>query len=103
VTSEGDGYALAGVIRAIRSETNPAHAEIGIVIVDTFHGHGLGIRLMNDIAREAELVGITHFIGDYHVSNLKMVKLLEKFMNGRGALSLKHIHDDVMHFEAALK
>lgn len=103
VTSEGDDFALAGVIRAIRSEANSAHAEIGIVIVDTFHGQGLGLRLMNDIAREAELAGITHFIGDYHTSNLKMIKLLEKFMHGRGALSLKHINDGFTHFEAALK
>ena len=93
----------AGVIRAIKSSENPAHAEIGITIVDCYQGKGLGTKLFNEIADRAVQVGITHFYGDYHTSNKKMTKLLDKFSKIRGPLQLKHTGDGFIYFEALLK
>lgn len=100
---QGEVFIPAGVIRAIKSSTLTTHAEVGIVIVDQYHGHGLGIRLMTELAERSLSAGITHFCGDYHTSNAKMIKLLEKFMKNRGALSLKHVADGFIHFEGALR
>ncbi len=93
----------AGVIRAIKNSDNPTHAEIGIVIVDCYQMMGLGRKLFEEIANRAVTVGITHFYGDYHTSNLKMTRLLDKFAKTRAPLLLKHTGDGFIYFEAPLK
>lgn len=93
----------AGVIRAIKNAEKPTHAEIGITIVDCYQGLGLGTKLFDQIANHALSVGITHFYGDYHTSNLKMSKLLEKFSKTRMPIVLKHTGDGFIYFEAPLK
>ena len=99
-----DGKLLpAGVIRAIKNIERSNYAEIAVTIIDTYQGMGLGIRLLNTIADHALNVGITSFFGDYHTSNLKMSKLLEKFSKTRGPLFIKHTGDGFIYFEAALK
>lgn len=99
-----DGKLLpAGVIRAVKRSDLPTHAEIGIVIVDCYQNKGLGKKLLDEIAARALLVGITHFYGDYHTSNLKMSHLLNKFSKTRGPLKLKHTGDGFIYFEAPLK
>lgn len=99
-----DGQQLpAGVIRAIKQSDRPTHAEIGITIVDCYQNLGLGSKLWNKIAERAVAVGITHFYGDYHTSNLKMIRLLDKFARIHGTLLLKHTGDGFIYFEAPLK
>ena len=93
----------AGVIRAIKNIERPTFAEIGITIADSNQGKGLGMRLLNTISQHALQVGITHFYGDYHASNLKMAKLLEKFSKSRSPLFSKHSGDGFIYFEAPLK
>lgn len=93
----------AGVIRAIKCSDRPTHAEIGITIVDCYQGKGLGTKLFDEIADRALSVGITHIYGDYHTSNMKMAKLLEKFSKNRGPLHIKHTGDGFIYFEAPLK
>jgi RimJ/RimL family protein N-acetyltransferase len=93
----------AGVIRAIRYNERPTHAEIGITIVDCYQGKGLGVNLFDAICDHALDVGITHIYGDYHTSNLKMTKLLEKFSKKRAPMFLKHTGDGFIYFEAPLK
>ncbi len=104
VHHHADGTLLpAGVIRAIVNSELKTHAEIGVTIVDCYQGKGLGSRLFNEIAERALSVGITHFYGDYHTSNLKMSRLLEKFSRTRKPISLKHTGDGFIYFEAPLK
>lgn len=99
-----DGAQLpAGVIRAIKNSDRPTYAEIGIVIVDRYQTMGLGRKLFEEIAAQAVAVGITHFYGDYHTSNLKMTRLLDKFSKTRAPLLLKHTRDGFIYFEAPLK
>ncbi|MEA9355861.1 GNAT family N-acetyltransferase [Bacteriovorax sp. PP10] len=99
-----DGKLLpGGVIRAIKDSQRPTYAEIGITIVDSYQGKGLGIQLFNTISDRALQVGLTHFYGQYHTSNLKMTKLLEKFAKTRAPLFLKHTGDGFIYFEAPLK
>jgi RimJ/RimL family protein N-acetyltransferase len=93
----------AGVIRAIKNTERPTHAEIGITIVDCYQGMGLGTKLFEEIAQHALTVEITHIYGDYHTSNLKMAKLLEKFSKSRAPIFLKHTGDGFIYFEAPLK
>jgi RimJ/RimL family protein N-acetyltransferase len=93
----------AGVVRAIKKSEQPTYAEIGIVIVDCYQGKGLGKKLFDEIAARALAVGITHFYGDYHTSNLKMHHLLDKFAKNRAPLLLKHTGDGFIYFEAPLK
>jgi RimJ/RimL family protein N-acetyltransferase len=93
----------AGVIRAIKNSEKPTHAEIGITIVDCYQGRGLGTKLFDEITNHALTVGITHIYGDFHTSNLKMAKLLEKFSKNRAALFLKHTSNGFIYFEAPLK
>ena len=94
---------LAGVIRSIKNLERPLFAEIGIIIGDPYQGMGLGTKLFNKIAEEALLAGISHFYGDYHTSNTKLIRLLEKFAKNRGPLSIKHKGGGFIYFEAPLK
>lgn len=99
-----DGQLLpAGVIRAIKDSERPTFAEIGITIVDCYQGHGLGTKLMDEIAKRALAVGFTHFYGDFHTSNQKMSKLLDSFSKAHAPLHLKHKGDGFIYFEAPLK
>lgn len=99
-----DGKLLpGGVIRAIKNIERPTYAEIGITIVDSYQGMGLGIRLFDTIAEQGLKVGLTHIYGEFHTSNMKMTKLLEKFAKTRAPLFLKHTGDGFIYFEAPLK
>ena len=99
-----DGSLLpGGVIRAIRNIERPTYAEIGVTIVDSYQGKGLGISLFNKIAEQSLKVGITHIYGEYHTNNKKMHKLLEKFTKSRPPLFLKHTGEGFIYFEATLK
>ena len=98
-----DGKLLpAGVIRAIRKNDDTHMAEIGITIVDCYQGRGLGMRLMDAIAERAKKVGIENFYGDYHTSNVKLAKLLDKFSKKHRDLHIRHTGDGFIYFEALL-
>lgn len=103
VHHKGDNLLPAGVIRAVKPSIDSTSAEIGIVIVDCYQGQGIGTKLFDTIAQQALTVGITQFYGDYHVSNLKMTKLLEKFSKKHHPMMIKHTHDGFIYFEAPLK
>ncbi len=103
VHHKGDNLLPAGVIRAVKPSADSTHAEIGIVIVDCYQGQGLGGKLFDQIAQRALEVGITQFYGDYHVSNLKMTKLLDKFSKKHFPITIKHTGDGFIYFEAPLK
>lgn len=103
VHHKGNDLLPAGVIRAVKPSSESSSAEIGIVIVDCYQGQGLGMKLFDVIAEQALKVGITKFYGDYHTSNLKMTKLLEKFAQKHHPLKAKHTHDGFIYFEAPLK
>lgn len=103
VHHKGDDLLPAGVIRAVKPSPESSSAEIGIVIVDCYQGQGLGMRLFNEITDRALQVGINQFYGDYHVSNLKMTKLLEKFSKAHLPIKIKHTGDGFIYFEAPLK
>ena len=98
-----DGNLLpAGVIRAIRKKDFEHMAEMGITIVDCYQGKQLGTKLLAAIAERAKVVGISVLYGDYHTSNQKMAKLLEKFAKAHGSLKLHHTGDGFIYFEAML-
>lgn len=92
-----------GVMRAIKNIDKPGYAEIGITIVDSYQGRGIGYKLFDTICKRAREVGITHIYGEFHTSNLKMTKLLEKFFKDQTPLYLKHTGDGFIYFEAPLK
>lgn len=99
----GGKLSPAGVVRAIKNKERPTFAEIGVTIIDNYQGKGLGIKLLDEIAKQALKVEITHFFGEFHTSNMKMTKLLEKFSKSRSPLFLKHSGDGFIYFEATLK
>lgn len=93
----------AGVIRGIRSEKHPSKLEIAVTIIDQYQHRGLGMALMNHLQQYASLLGYTHFIGDLHNTNEKMLKLLHKF-EARGLnLVITHVGDGFLYFELCLK
>lgn len=102
VYHQGEKLLPAGVIRAIKNKDHPNMAEIGITIVDCYQGKGLGTKLLEKLALRAKEVNITHFYGDFHTSNIKMSKLLEKFSKNHGQIHLKHTGDGFIYFETTL-
>lgn len=93
----------AGIIRAIKNSERLNYAEIGVTIIDNYQGMGLGVKMFDAITEQGLKVGITHFYGEYHTSNMKMTKLLEKFSRPRPPLFLKHTGEGFIYFEAPLK
>ncbi len=92
----------AGVIRGVKDSKRPSFLEIALTIVDEFQGLGLGLKLLNLLKEEALKLGYSHFCGELHSSNLKMLKLLQKF-NQNQNFTLTHIGDGFLSFEIPLK
>jgi|GEM_PF-641670 len=91
----------AGVIRGVKVLNKPTHLEIALTIVDEFQGMGLGLNLLKLLQKEALKLNYTHFCGELHSSNIKMLKLLQKFNNNQ-PFSLTHIGEGFLSFEIPL-
>ncbi|MBI5510906.1 MAG: GNAT family N-acetyltransferase [Deltaproteobacteria bacterium] len=94
---DGPGGELVplGVARFVRLADEPAVAEAAIVVVDRFHGRGLGTLLLQRLAAAALERGITTFRCEFFVHNHKVRRLLENM-----APSLKlEVDGDVMKVE----
>jgi len=65
---EGDHEALVGVGRYVRLD-DPSVAEVSLVVVDPYQGHGIGHLLLDALVLEAVEVGITHFQGEALAEN----------------------------------
>lgn len=104
---KGDGGPPpAGSVRCIRDSQRPEFAELAITIVDRFQGQGLGTELLETLAHAAVAQNIKYFYGDFHTSNLKILKLLEKYCAKhqipKESFRLTHKSDGFLYFEMAL-
>jgi acetyltransferase len=101
-----DSQTPAGVIRCIKTTENPGMAELAIVIVDTYHRQGLGIRMLEILCEQAKKVNITKLCGDFHTSNSAIQKLLHKYCHAHNiqadSFSITHKGDGYLYFEMSL-
>jgi GNAT superfamily N-acetyltransferase len=93
----------AGVIRGIRSQNDPTKLEIAVTIIDQYQHRGLGHALMGHLKEYALPHGFTHFIGDLHNTNEKMLHLLQKYTFKDQDLLITHVGDGFLYFELCLK
>ena len=96
----------AGTIRCVRNLKRPSYAELAITIIDRFHGQGLGYELVEQLSHAAQQEQITYFFGDFHTSNSKMLRLLEKYCAKHNISNdkfvLKRKEDGFLYFEMPL-
>ena len=67
---------LAGEARAIRSDGDPACAELAITVSDAFQRRGIGTRLLQELARAARAAGVQELTGYVLVDNAAARALL---------------------------
>jgi len=72
-TGEGIGTA-----RYVRDEADPATADVSVVVLDRWQGHGVGEALLDRLAGVAIAAGVTHFSGRTVVGNHAAERLLER-------------------------
>ncbi len=92
----------AGVIRGIRSQKDPTKLEIAVTIIDHYQQRGLGHALMSHLKEYALSHNYTHFIGDLHNTNEKMLRLLQKYTVKDQDLYITHVGDGFLYFELCL-
>lgn len=68
------GGAIVGHAAYFKSQ--PDAAEIGVLILDSYHGKGLGTRLIESIARAANANGITVFEAIISWNNTRMIRMV---------------------------
>jgi len=108
LSKKTDGPQPAGSVRCVRDllHGRPDFAEFAITIVDSYQGQGLGKALLDLIAEKALKEGIHFFYGDFHTSNLKILKLLEGYCVRHklpeGSFHLVRQPDGYLYFEMAL-
>lgn len=56
------GGELIGVARYIRSEEDPASAEVAVTVVDDWHARGVATLLLSQLVDRARAAGIDHFL-----------------------------------------
>jgi GNAT superfamily N-acetyltransferase len=56
------GGELIGVARYIRSENDPASAEVAVTVVDDWHSRGVATLLLEQLVERARAAEITHFL-----------------------------------------
>jgi GNAT superfamily N-acetyltransferase len=100
---DNDEEIPAGVIRGVKIADRPGYLEMAITIIDRFQKRGLGIHLLEALANKSISEGHSHFFGELHNSNLKMIKLLEKFSINRHAPKIDHLGEGYLSFEIPLK
>ncbi len=65
----------AGVARYVRSDEDPAKAEVAVTVLDEYQGRGLGTLLLGVLARTAAAHGISTFIAYVLHENAPMMRI----------------------------
>jgi hypothetical protein len=65
-----------GVTRFVRSQVDPAVAELAIAVVDDWQGRGLGTALLHQLAARASEEGVKRFSASVLEGNRRMLDLL---------------------------
>jgi GNAT superfamily N-acetyltransferase len=73
--STGEGI---GEARFVRSRTDPAEAELAVVVLDDWQGRGLGTVLLDAIVARAREEGIDHFTASVLARNSTMLDLFRR-------------------------
>ena len=68
------GGAIVGHVAYFRSQSDAA--EIGVLILDSYQGKGLGTRLIESIARAANAKGVTVFEAIIGWNNTRMIRMV---------------------------
>jgi acetyltransferase len=76
-TMLGGAETLIGVARYVL-EKNNERAEFAIVVADSWHGRGIGSRLMTKLVDVARRRGVGHLYGDILAMNRPMLALVAK-------------------------
>ena len=71
-----------GVARFARVPGHHDTAEVAVLVVDAFHGQGVGRTLLSRLARAAVARGIAHFRGMVMTDNDPMLNLLRRYAPG---------------------
>ena len=72
-----DGETLLGVARYVRDKDNQA-AEFALVVADSWHGRGIGTRLMAKLIDAARRRGVKRLYGEILATNRPMLELARK-------------------------
>jgi GNAT superfamily N-acetyltransferase len=70
------GEPIVGVARCIRVPSSPDAGEVAIVVADALQGHGVGMRLVAELAELAVAQGIVRFRATTLSQNLPIQRLL---------------------------
>ena len=65
--------ALAGYVRL----RDPSTAEVAFAVADELQGHGVGTRLLEELARRARSAGIERFVAEVMPDNSAMMRMFE--------------------------
>jgi GNAT superfamily N-acetyltransferase len=85
------GMPGVGVARYVRSQEEPARAEVSVTVVDDFQGAGLGRTLVQTLALTALENGISRFVVRVLPSNGAGLRLLRRFGVSRGWLERRDV------------
>jgi GNAT superfamily N-acetyltransferase len=83
VAIEPDSGAGIGVARFVRSQADPAAAELAVAVVDDWQRCGVGSRLTGALAERARAEGITTFTAVLLAENEQMLGLLDDLGRAR--------------------
>jgi GNAT superfamily N-acetyltransferase len=72
-----DGDVLVGAAHYFRSSEHPDHAEVALEVADSHHRRRVGARLVQQLARLAVEVGITHFTATVLAENRAVLGLMQ--------------------------
>jgi GNAT superfamily N-acetyltransferase len=67
------------IARWVRDIIDPRRADVGISVVDKYHGRGIGRALLETLARDAECWGVTKLSFLVHRKNVAMLRLLHSW------------------------
>ena len=68
-----------GIARFIRSDTDPASAELAIVVADDWQRRGVGFQLLHTLLRRAREENVTTISAEVLTGNLALLALLRHF------------------------
>ena len=91
----GDGI---GVARYVRSEDDPAVAELGVAVIDDWHGQGVGGLLLARLAAVARKRGVERFSALILHENRPMLQLFDEL----GDVQAKGSEDGAVRLEVEL-
>lgn len=74
-----DGEVVA-VARYHRCADDPSAAEVAVLVEDAWQGHGLGVRMLRELALRARREGIRTLVGDVQSDNLPMLAVARSLL-----------------------